>query len=383
MKKIFLIMNLLICLAIGLPLRAQTTDIFTHGLPMLKGASEMVQIPIPLERAIDGIIARTLLESGQGKFQNSVFYARHKSSNLIWSGTVFAVKEGMQREIYGVIPAHALAIFPSDFIKEAAAESLLRRDFQVNMFDRQGFPRVLPGKVVWLSSPYTWDLALVKFEVSDEALFTPFELSSHLPSVGDKVQQLGFSDSFSIYIPDQKIIGTAPYAFRTALPAGSEQHVGLGGSPVFTTKTDEKNEETHQLVGVYIEGERGETPAYDIGYFAPNRLLNQLVEDYRSGGKMQIPVLCQGRELFSLAPNEHIQEVNLFDSNGIKIKHQKFKPAFSSQKMEMLLDAFKPEEAEFLIKRFQWHNPDSQYADFSKRNRKVRYNFRQGYVVEQ
>ena len=378
-----MIVGIGIWLGSGLPVRAQGAGQLVRGLPVLRRASETARVVPQLERTLRGAVVHDLLGSGKGKFHNSVLYARNGVSNTIWTGAVFGVNEGMHQGIYGVIPAHALALFPSDFVKQAAAAGLLRRNFKLNMFDRQGVLHTLSGRVVWLSSPHTWDLALVQFEPSDEELFTPFELKKDVPSIGETVQQLGFSNRLSIYIPQQPIVGVTPFSFRTQLPAGCEEYTGLCGSPVFVSTVTSTEEEIHKLVGVYTGGERGETSEYDVGYFTPSYFVSQLVADYRAGGKMRFPVLCQGRELFSMAIDEHIHTIDLFDSDGVKINQYKFdKKPFSSQELESLLQTFKPEKVSFNIKRFRWAKSDPEYVEFSRDSRKVVYDFVHGQVVK-
>lgn len=346
---------------------------------------ETAAVSFPLKKKVSEVVVKAMADGkNAGVFQNSIFCGRGRKGDNAWSGSVFAVEENGKKEIFGVVAAHALANFPTDFISAVSADYALRRNFDLQLFDRQGILRRIPAEVVWLSSPRMWDVALVKFSPLDEALFTPFALSEQLPEVGDDLQQQGFSQKFSVYIPHRRVLDITPLSFRTTMPLALSERIGLCGSPVVVAETVSATDgSTYQMVGVHTGSMKNEAEAKDIGFFTPSSFLRRFVEDYRTGGQVKFPVVLKGKEALSLAANEHIAGLVLLDNEGQEITTHKFENKFSYRKMEELVDTYGPHEIEFIIKRFQWNKQQPEYVEISKTSRRVKYNLRLGKIIWQ
>ena len=382
-KRILVVLTVSWLLGITPCLWAQGGSPIGRGVQATRAFRAGTQAPIQTEKALSEAVVRSLARKGTGKFQNSVFCGRGKKGENAWSGSVFTFEENGEKKIYGLVAAHSLAKMPTDFITAAAADYALHRTFQLEMFDKKGQMHTIPGKVVWLSSPMMWDVALVEFAPLDENLFTPFELSDKLPSLGDIVQQQGFSKNLSIYIPNRQVIDITPLSFRTTMPFDRFKRAGLCGSPVFIEEENMVGNPVLKLVGVHTGSFPKGSIDEDIGYFTPSSFLRRFVEDYRSGGKMQFPITFRGKEMFSIAASEYIHSVILFDNEGREITRHKFENKFSYRKVESLVDTYGPHELEFVIKRFQWAKSRPDYVECSKASRRVRYSLRQGSIVSQ
>ncbi len=382
-KRILVVLTVSGLLGMTPCLWAQGGSSIGRGVQAVRAFRAGADVSLQAEKSFSQAVLRSLSRKGAGKFQNSVFCGRGKKGSNAWSGSVFVTEEEGGKKIYGLVAAHSLAKMPTDFITAAAADYALHRTFQLEMFDEKGQRHTIPGKVVWLSSPLMWDVALVEFVPMDEQLFAPFMLSDKLPVVGDYVQQQGFFENSSVYIPNRRVIDITPLSFRTTMPFTRDKRVGLCGSPVFVSEKDELGREVYKLVGVHTGSALGDEPGEDIGYFTPSSFLRRFVEDYRSGGKMQFPITFRGKEMFSIAASEYIHSVVLFDDEGREITHHKFADKFSYRKVESLVDMYGPHELEFVIKRFQWAKSRPEYVECSKTSRRVRYSLRQGRIVSQ
>lgn len=336
-----------------------------------------------LEQVVSQAIFRSIKQGGTGEFKNSVFCGRAKKGERAWSGSVFTVEENGQREVYGAVAAHALAPLPTDLTSGSWADYALHRTFKLEMLDESGVLHTLPGEVVWLSSPKMWDVALVKFNPLDEHLFAPLELSNELPSLGDMVQQQGFSKDLSIYIPNRQVIDITPLSFRTTIPFDRFKRAGLCGSPVFITEENAAGNPVPKLVGIHTGSYPKGSIEEDIGYFTPVTFLKKFVADYRNGGQERFPVKLKGREALSLAANEYIHAVILFDNEGNEITRHKFEDKFSYRKLESLVDLYGPLEIDFVVKRFQWARVNPKYVEFSHGSHRIRYNLREGRIIKE
>ena len=373
-QKIKIFISLIVCL-IGAPfLYAQGGEV-----PALM---RMTREVVPLvERGVYQAEVHSIYRQGIELFQNSVFYAKGKIGSAPWSGTVFTLGENDHSKVYGVIVADALAVRPKNFIEEAMAANALKRHFTLKMFDKEGYVRTLSGRVVWLSSPKMWNLALVEFEPQDEVLFTPFVLSEKAPALGDFVQQQGFSRDLSIYIPNREIIASEPPLFYTTMPLPREGHLGLGGSPVFITRNIAANGLPEvELVGIHDDVVLGETPQGDMGYVTSSDFLRKFVEDYQVGGEQSFPLTFRGKKLFNITADEYINSVTFLDQDGSRIYRYLFKSRFSQRELESLVSTFRPCSIEFAIKKIRWSRANPEYVEPSQQTRRVVYNLQLGRV---
>ncbi|MBR4682596.1 MAG: hypothetical protein IKP06_04775 [Elusimicrobiaceae bacterium] len=354
------------------------------GARVARSTQQVTTAAESLGKVVSEAVFRSISQGGTGQFKDGVFCGRAKKGESAWSGSVFAVEENGERKIYGVIAAHSLALLPTDLISGSQADYSLHRTFKLEMLDKTGTLHTSMGEVVWLSSPKMWDMALVKFSPWGEHLFTPFELSDKLPALGDIVEQQGFSKDLSVYVPNRQVIDITPLSFRTTMLTNRLKRVGLCGSPVFIEEESLNETSVAKLVGIHTGSSwsKGDIDE-DIGYFTPVTFLKKFVEDYQTGGQVRFPVELKGREAISLAADEYIHAVILFDNEGHEITRHKFEEKFSHRKLESLVDLYGPFEIDFVVKRFQWAHVNPEYVEFSKGSHRIRYNLREGQIVKE
>ena len=264
------------------------------------------------------------------------------------SGTLFQMEYDGKKEIYGVIPAHALA--------DSSWWSLdvPGRYFTADVFDAQAHRFVsVPAEVVQLSAPEFLDVALVKFHPEDEKLLSALPLRTSMPAWGStSFQMQGFAGGEVVYIPERNLVGMTPFSVRTTMPYPREKRRGLCGSLVIGENFIGIH--TGSTLGNFGKGE-------DIGYVTPGWAFAKLVEAYHHDGQAKIPIEIDGKTLVELNIDEYISEIVFLDQDKNEIRYEIIEAHFPYKRLKEKIEVYRPTYLEITVERVHW---DEKYAYF-------------------
>lgn len=274
--------------------------------------------------------AWTPLPEPMAPLTRGIFQAHPKDQldGNTYSGVVFEVDYQGQKEVYGVIAAHAIS---PDY-----TESALGRFFTAEI-KVDGQARAVPAEIVQITAPSMLDVALVKFRPEDEKLFTPFTLAAEEPSVGAELQSLGFSKGKVAFIPNRNLLENTTVSFRTNMSFPRIDRAGLCGSAVLNDR--------HELVAVHTGSTRfSQYPQDDVGFATKARYLRTLVQAYHDeDGRALFPLYIGGDKVTDLNADEYVSLVQIMDRRGTvlwkRIIHSKFPYNTLMEVLEGLPDA--------------------------------------------
>ena len=342
---------------LALPLAAQ-------NLPAGSGLVNVVE---------KGVLAAQQQATGKvTKFLRSTFRAQRNGVLTGGvSGTVFKTVYNGQEEIYGVVPAHALA--------SKSSEKSLSNTFTASVQIGDEIVSI-PATVVQVSAPSMLDLALVKFRPEDERLFEPLAIAQTPLEVGENLQSQGFALNRALYISERRLISQSPFTLRATIPGKQKTRIGLCGGAVLNDQ--------NELVGIHL-GSMAWTQT-DLGYATPAKFLTNLVEAYHRGGEGFFPLEMDGEKLLDLRVDEYISDVVLLNDSGLKMFHLMFKNKFSYTSMQSRIITESPRYIDITVRRVHWGDLPG-FAPLKERHEArvdrsavtYRYDFKTKKVVEQ
>lgn len=276
-----------------------------------------------------------------------IFQARAlgKEKTNFFSGTLVEVMYKGQREVYGVVSAHALS--------RRAADYSLQRHLMVDVFIGGKFVSV-PVEIVQVGTPSLIDLALVKFPAEVEAQLRPLKISNRLPQYNEDLISQGFASQRVHYVPARSFLRANPFSLQTTMPLAREVRAGFCGSPLVNQQGD--------LVGVHVGSSYGRYDELgDKGFAIPALWINRLVEAYHQGASGVIPIEVDGHTVAILGINDYITEVALFNQAGKKVFTHNFENKFSYSKLQELIQIFSPAAIELKVQRGHWDDVQEEF----------------------
>lgn len=268
------------------------------------------------------------------------------AEDAIFSGTVFQTLHNGKKEIFGVVPAHAIA-------RSAEDPKSLRQEFKAIMF-LNGKQQEIPVKIVQISSPYFLDLALVKFPEEVLEFLSPLSLSQISVKPSDIFHSPALEDLGFPYVGGRVVQMTTPTSFRTSISVAKEERAGMCGTPLLNDQ--------QQIVGIHT----GSTKVSenfglgDVAYVAPVDVLNSLVNAYFNEGKAKVPFVINGEKVADMNIDEHLASFSLLDEKGNILWNQEIEGRFSTLSFNKVLS--QNPQARFLMlrtKRVFWNETGS------------------------
>lgn len=345
---------------------ATTLRALWRGGKSVQAAALSAQLEKKISRAAAQIWTGTELVDGVNPLRGGTFCARAEKGVEAFSGGVFETVYNGQKEIYGFIVTHALTDSP------ACTEYSLRRFFTLEVADKQGIWHRIPAEVVQVSPVSTLDVSLVRFLPEHESLLTPLVISKTVPNVGEIVQSQGFCQYTEGYLPNRRVLETAPFSLRATLAWPHFRNGFCGGAVVNAN---------HELVGVHTGSVPGPTEQEDIGYATHAYFLNVLVEAYHNGGEAYIPLMLNGQKIVDLVVDEGIEWVNYYDEWGRKIYGHLFNFKFSFVAVERMIREYTPRYMKLSIGRLQWSKENPDILERVPHVRYVIYDLKEGRII--
>lgn len=299
-----------------------------------------------LQNVQEKLLKQKMFLEGQQRTRLAVFQALPYAAGPVntYSGTVFKVKEKGKEEIFGVIAAHTLAAYDK-------MPGALGKTFRVAVV-RQGRVHVLTAKVVQITSRKMWDLALVKFDKKDEAMFVPLTLTNN-PLADKELYSHGFACDMPATVPSRIIKEGTAWKIKTSIPVEKQARAGLCGSAVLNHR--------HELVGIHIGSTAQANAADDIGFVTPVAVLRALVKAYYNDGKAAIPLLLNAKKAGYINVDEFVTAVSVLDENKRVLWSKQTNGKYSARPVETWLKA-NPQAryVKFDIGQAQWNYAHKQ-----------------------
>ncbi|MCQ2410507.1 MAG: serine protease [Elusimicrobiaceae bacterium] len=248
---------------------------------------------------------RSPMPENMGPMDNSTFQVRGNNPNnlQIMTGTVFQLSRNGQKEIFGVIAAHAIEDAPVG--RFFTAEAYL---------DGKFIP--LRAEIVQVTPTATLDLALVSLRGA-ESLFEPLDLATRPVQLGETLQTQGFARYKVAFLPGRHVIDNTLFSLRTDMLYSRRERPGLCGSPVFRTLPGpEGAAPTYELLGIHTGSTHGAMIQEDVGYATHAQFLPTLVEAYYNNGQATYPLVLGERTLTELNVDEFVSLLTLKDESG-------------------------------------------------------------------
>ena len=257
------------------------------------------------------------------------------NGGVSFSGTVFQVQYKGKKEVFGVLPSHALAITPGD------AYSLKQKTTVIVYKD--GKRLEIPVQIVQISSPQFLDLALLKFPEYALSVLSPISLAQKPVQEKDILYSPSLPDAGLPFIDGRIVTEVNPVFLRTSIPVAKEERAGLCGSPVLNRD--------HEIVGIHTGSTKSADffGSGDVAYVTSVNGLNSLVEAYFNGGNAKVPFIVNGEKVAELNINEYIKSFSLLDEEGNSLWNQKVEGRFSESLFNKLLQEYP--QSYFLVLR--------------------------------
>ncbi len=270
------------------------------------------------------------------------------------SGTIFQTQYNGKTEVWGAIPAHAVAFFQTD--------EVIGRYFAADVFDVQHHRFVtVPAEIVQLSAPGFLDVALVKLYTQGRVKLFPMPLDTQLPEFGTILSTQGFANRQAVRIDERETVSTSPFSIYTTMPYPRDQRMGLCGSAGSVAGQE-------RCIGMH-NGSRGDAygEKFDKGYITPAWVLELLVLAYHEE-RTTFPLVFGDHTVLNLGVQEYITTVDLFNENGKKVYTYDFPYKFSYSKTKEMLEIFNPRYIDFTVRRVGWSSPGSSFMDTGRSN---------------
>lgn len=226
-----------------------------------------------------------------------------QDSRIKFSGVVFYTYYQGQKEIYGAMPAHAIA-------SSSVGVPGIERRFEAIFFLPDKKIKKIPAEIVAYSPASMMDVVLIKFPKEAESFLNPYPLGTlHHDK---KVYSLGYNKDGLLPVYNRQVLQALPYSIRTSMPlADKNTRQGLCGSAVLNHKA--------QLIGIHTGSSVKEDPQTKqpvCSYAAPASFLNRLVEAYHNGGNAAVPFYIDSQRFINLNIDEYIISYSLLNEVG-------------------------------------------------------------------
>ena len=246
------------------------------------------------------------------------------AQDAIFSGTVFQTLYNGKVEVFGVIPAHAIAYSAED-------PKTLRQEFKA-IISMNGKQQEVPVEIVQLSSPLFLDLALVKFPKDILNFLSPLPLSQNPVKPSEVLHSPALEELGLPYVGGRVVQMISPMSLRTSITVAKEERAGMCGTPVLNDQ--------QQIVGIHTGSTKGSEDFYglgDVSYVATVDVLNSLVSAYFNGGMAKVPFVINGEKVADMNIDEHLVSFSLLDDKGNTLWNQEIKGRFSSLTFNKIL----------------------------------------------
>lgn len=154
----------------------------------------------------------------------------------------------------------------------------------------------LPIEFVANGSAGMADLAL--FPLDDmKGIITPLKLAQQTPKPGEQTYSFGFFNNSFYLVPNRTVQEITPNRIITSLEFDTQARGGACGGPVLNANGE--------VTGVHI----GSSDSKQISFVVPAAEIVRLLHAYRNNGSAQKMIVFNGKQLFPININEHIEKI--------------------------------------------------------------------------
>ncbi len=379
MKHLRIFLFLLGLVSLATPLAHANRNIFYEAAIRAASMPKVRSFPITRHPHYMGGYKITNLSGIYSKtpLARSIFRAHPKNYDSSFSGTIFKTMHNGKEEKFAAIASHTLHIISNDGLIDPAIPHSLGKHISAEIFDEKGDSIPIKFKVVQVGATPMSDVTLLKILPEYEDLVNALELNlQDLPEEAPFSVQ-GFTQKpfqFMNRLENLHITRVSPLSLRAPIPGEENEIIGLCGGVAV-------NEEG-KIIGIFIGYVDMLEPNPLIGYIAPAKFLQTLVNAYYHEPEGTFPLELHGQKIIDLKPEEFISFITLRDEqlNILKAESGSFK--FSHRKANELLNTYPSTRyIELEIGKMVWNENNPEYLDMFQRYRRVVYDLQESQVL--